>query len=1078
MLHEVQVDYLDNWSYPDSDTVIWELESVKRVLDRLAIPRVDEFPPDDPKLLQAFLSAYQWSAVNRLAASSNDEANKNELRLISSWQSAVQVEDYQLYPVIKSLLMPRISLLLADDVGLGKTIETGLILSELFARRRIRRALIICPASLQLQWRDEMREKFYLDFTIVDRDETFKLQRELGVDSNPWASYPRIITSMDYLRQGDVLASFKAATENLVRNFDALLPWQMLVVDEVHNLSPARFGDDSDRSSMLRQLSPYFEHRIFLSATPHNGYTSSFTGLLELLDPVRFQQRPYLDDADRPQIQTVMVRRLKRDFDEMGETDRFSHRTVQRLGIQLYPQEQALFAALREYRNALSSVLRARSPRERHLGSFLIKLLTKRLLSGSYAFARTWWSHVEGLEDIAESQDEAVTATAVSRAETVMTDDEERGLREEDATRQTGAWLRRYASYLTQERRAVSECLESLGWSSQVIQNLIRDEKSLREIALPADARWESLWSWIQSYLMQDSHLRKDERLIIFTEYKHSLDYLMERLRREGLWDGVEDSNSPVACLYGGAGSQLRERVKGAFNTEEHPLRILVGTDAVSEGISLQRHCRYVIHQEIPWNPMRLEQRNGRVDRHGQERDVFVFHFGSDDEDDLKFMQSVVAKVDTARDDLGSVGQVIDATVEEYFTQGLSQASEVLNERVNDTLAVAQDRKDMQSRDYGGREDYEQAMNKLYQTEMEMHLSPENVAQVLAWVVEREGGDLKPVPGDEKAYRLTVPKSWKKLVDETIMQEEGHVHRLPKLVFDPSYFEVTEHSRRIFKPRKDAVLIRLGHPLMHRALGSLRRHLWDDKGVYRWTVQGAELPVGLNEALILHMQIEITNEFREVVHQEIVPVGFTVRGSHLISMDNNLRQQIQSCSHHPFSDTTFDQQIDHVREHWDDHLTILRSLIQTMRTQYQQDFTVRMQTRLKEERQREEKRFASRLRELERLQQTQHIETLKREWNVSISEKVRLEQENQQLSFLPEVEITRQQELITQNHKIKALEFDMEQALQHFKQLQYAITLEKERVITKMLPKRYTLATVDVQPLTIEYLVRSTGKEQ
>src|SRR5207245_3627185 len=111
------------------------------------------------------------------------EHDKDEVRLVSSWQSAVQVEDYQLYPVLKAMLMPRISMLLADDVGLGKTIEAGLILAELYVRCRIRRVLIVCPASLQLQWRDEMSEKFHLDFTIVDREETFRLQRALGPDS-------------------------------------------------------------------------------------------------------------------------------------------------------------------------------------------------------------------------------------------------------------------------------------------------------------------------------------------------------------------------------------------------------------------------------------------------------------------------------------------------------------------------------------------------------------------------------------------------------------------------------------------------------------------------------------------------------------------------------------------------------------------------------------------------------------------------------------------------------------------------------------------------------------------------------
>ena len=141
--------------------------------------------------------------------------------------------------------------------------------------------------------------------------------------------------------------------------------------------------------------------------------------------------------------------------------------------------------------------------------------------------------------------------------------------------------------------------------------------------------------------------MRDDERLILFTEYKHTLDYLMERLRRAGL------ERPQVESLFGGASSEQRERIKDAFNDPSSPLRILVGTDTVSEGISLQITCRYVVHLEIPWNPMRLEQRNGRVDRHGQERDVYAFHFTSDDEADLQFMARVVEKVNPARSDLG-----------------------------------------------------------------------------------------------------------------------------------------------------------------------------------------------------------------------------------------------------------------------------------------------------------------------------------------------------------------------------------------------------------------------------------------
>src|SRR5207244_1380158 len=125
------------------------------------------------------------------------------IALVSPWESAIMPEPYQLYPVLKALEMPRVSLLLADDVGLGKTVEAGLILRELLQRRRIRRVLVICPASLQPQWQDELRSKFALDFSVLNRERVGEIQREYGMDANPWAVTPRVITSMDFLRQPD-----------------------------------------------------------------------------------------------------------------------------------------------------------------------------------------------------------------------------------------------------------------------------------------------------------------------------------------------------------------------------------------------------------------------------------------------------------------------------------------------------------------------------------------------------------------------------------------------------------------------------------------------------------------------------------------------------------------------------------------------------------------------------------------------------------------------------------------------------------------------------------------------------------
>src|SRR5437660_11876967 len=271
---------------------------------------------------------------------------------------------------------------------------------------------------------------------------------------------------------------------------------------------------------------------------------------------------------------------------------------------------------------------------------------------------------------------------------------------------------------------------------------------------------------WINNHLKQGHRLRDDERLILFTEYKHTLDYLMERLQREGL------VKPQVECLYGGASGEQREAIKDAFNDPRHPLRILVGTDTVSEGISLQISCRYVVHQEIPWNPMRLEQRNGRVDRHGQERDVYVFHFTSDDEADLQFMARVVEKVNQARSDLGSVGQVIDSTILKHFTHG-TLSNQALEEYIQAAQQHPQEAEDLRTRDKGSMAQSIRAMQRLTETEMALGLSPEHAAQLLMQAVAHEQGEMIEAEGG-RAYRFRkVPSTWKKLVKETIERQNG-----------------------------------------------------------------------------------------------------------------------------------------------------------------------------------------------------------------------------------------------------------------------------------------------------------------
>lgn len=168
--------------------VVWEIEPGARILEKAGLPTVTEF--DDPQKVDAFLDAVRWGAAT----------NADIQALQSPFRSGVAIEDYQLDPVVRGIQMSRVNLLIADDVGLGKTIEAGLVVQELLLRHRARTVLVVCPASLQLKWQAEMLEKFGLEFRVVDTSYLKELRRSRGIHANPWSSFPRLITSVDWLK--------------------------------------------------------------------------------------------------------------------------------------------------------------------------------------------------------------------------------------------------------------------------------------------------------------------------------------------------------------------------------------------------------------------------------------------------------------------------------------------------------------------------------------------------------------------------------------------------------------------------------------------------------------------------------------------------------------------------------------------------------------------------------------------------------------------------------------------------------------------------------------------------------------
>ena len=544
--------------------------------------------------------------------------------------------------------MPRVNLLIADDVGLGKTIEAGLVVQEMILRHRVRSVLIVCPSSLQVQWKEEMRDKFGLEFRIIDSATISQLRRKRGIHVNPWKHFPRLITSIDYLKRERPLRSFR---ETLPAGDQPVFPraYDLLIVDEAHNVAPSgrgKYATDSQRTLALRSLVPHFEHKLFLSATPHNGYRESFAALLELLDSQRFARAV---TTDRAQLEAVMIRRMKSELKLRWDgSRRFAERMVQHLEVAYTQDERQAHQDLQAY-----SALRlkhAASDGERMAAEFVLKLLKKLLFSSPAAFGTTLEKHIA---TVGGKKNSNIAARDIDDYSDDYADDEE------------------YEAETGEIVSAVSQSLSPLsGEEDRLLKQL---SGYAHKTSQRPDSKAQTLIDWLDKTLRPNGKWN-EQRAIIFTEYRATQKWLFDLLARQGFAE-----QGRLAMIYGGMPNDQREPIKAAFQAhpKESAVRILLATDAASEGVNLQNHCSRLIHFEIPWNPNRMEQRNGRVDRHGQKaNEVNIYHFvgqGFDSaivsgkvgdlEADLEFLMRAALKVETIREDLGKVGLVIAAQV-------------------------------------------------------------------------------------------------------------------------------------------------------------------------------------------------------------------------------------------------------------------------------------------------------------------------------------------------------------------------------------------------------------------------------
>lgn len=1052
--HLVEVEYTDGTS-AESDQVLWEVEPGTEVLEPAALPRVEHTPPMDPREFDAMVRASRWSALTpSLPFSGLDD---DRPAVAAPLYGAIHPEAYQLVPVLRALEMPRVALLLADAVGLGKTIQAGMVLRELMLRRRIRRVLVLCPAALRTQWCEEMQDKFALPFELVDRPQTLRLQREIGIDANPWRSHDRIIASYHYLKQPDVLEQFRAAAQP---GEDGRLRWDLLIVDEAHNLAPASFGSDSDVSQMLQRIAPWFEHRVFLTATPHNGHTRSFSGLLEILDPVRFTRKSELDGEDRRRVGEAVVRRLKSEvnacYTALGEPPRFSERHVAALpALHFGNHERSLQLAVRDFRRALKRALVGADHQDRMAANFATEVLQKRLLSGPWAFGQSWLALMEGLEaPTGESGAEAVTRACDVQADDTD-DDAERESRQRHAGRTVGAWLRQWQSAVTAEIAEVTRLVTAIG-ASRVPAGLDpaahADEVASRAPKVRSDARLRALESLIDEKIRDTDGWRNDERLVIFTEYLATLEYLQVRLRDrygDGDW---------LLTLYGGMNDAQRDAVKRSFNDPRGPARVLVATDAAGEGLNLQRAARHLLHWDIPWNPARMEQRNGRLDRHGQERDVFVFHFDSTDDASMRFLGKVLEKRSRTREDRVVTDEIFaDAILAHFDAEEDAVASEDRLERVigDARTSNAEAVDDLPSgRALPGAND----LDALERLKAELDLSPEALRETLetAMAIEASRPRLQADGAGRERLVHPVPALWQELVDHAL-REGGPAGPLYALVFDPAYYIRPRNGRPVYIPEPDSRLLHLGDAIYHRVMSTFARYRFPGgpSAATRWTAREGQVPDGADALVLLTVEEMAVNELREPCHHWVRTLALPVHHGELG----------EALAHRAARDWSAPaSSADHIRARsiWDEVEISLKDRLRCLQSDLTASLLERMQRSGRAVREQERQRFDRRRKELERAIGENQLARITRE-----ADKLRLKV--RQLSLFSEVDQELQKRLA---------DLDAELALRksHYEQVQGRLAVEAERTLKQILPQRYTLrGEARIYPIAVEIRLPGSG---
>lgn len=532
--------------------------------------RINAELPGDLSAQRLLLRAYQFDLIHGSAP------------FLSLHRSSVVPYNYQMVPLVLALEKPNARMLIGDDVGLGKTVEAGLIISELIQRGKVKRVVFLTPANLKQQWKEALDYFFHIKATIIDSFSRKEFEKELPAGANPWQYFQFVIASIDYAKSPDIKQQIKEQD------------WDLLLVDEIHLCarphSNVKTTKQQQRYELVKDLSKKISNVLFLTATPHNGYSDSFASILEMINPEIVQQNgngSITFDKSKARYNVIQRNRKKLEawYEKLGKKSPFPQRDQKEVIIDPKPNGKLiqLLDAVERYGDfILKSAKEKDSKKVRNIANWVAIHLQKRAISSPYAVLKSLENRISTIQNKVDNLSESEEETLENYVYDLFSDDER----------------------ITDEMASLRLDFEALS------QDEIAELKRIIEFGETLTPKDDEKLQKLKNDILPEL-ITKDPKVILFTKYKDTLDYLEKHLKSKDFETFV---------MHGDMSLNARTEIFGKFDRAKKA--ILIATDVISEGLNLQRLASNVVHYELPWNPNRLEQRNGRVDRIGQKREI------------------------------------------------------------------------------------------------------------------------------------------------------------------------------------------------------------------------------------------------------------------------------------------------------------------------------------------------------------------------------------------------------------------------------------------------------------------------